>query len=176
MDQREMAASTALSVAIVAAVAIFLREPDVARGHSSPTRSETILGPAAERPTLAGPSSIEPARPRVSESRPQPRAGSALPEPDSGLIPTLAQVEGPEDRPGRGRDFDRVAVVSRRRTVKPTQARSSFTTVEEGESLADVALRVYGDESAKERLWSANRDELPRRDSPLKVGTLLRTP
>jgi hypothetical protein len=39
-----------------------------------------------------------------------------------------------------------------------------------------VALRVYGTADETDGLWRANRDALPRRDSPLSPGTLLRTP
>lgn len=53
--------------------------------------------------------------------------------------------------------------------------RSSLTRVEPGESLADVARRVYGTDD-RERLWRANRDLLPSPDSPLPAGGLLRTP
>ena len=40
----------------------------------------------------------------------------------------------------------------------------------------DVALRVYGTADDVDALWRANRDALPRPDSPLSPGTLLRTP
>ena len=54
--------------------------------------------------------------------------------------------------------------------------RGSVTTVELGESLAEVADRVYGSRASIETLWRANRDQLVRVDSPLAKGTLLRTP
>ncbi|WZO99509.1 hypothetical protein EP7_001116 [Isosphaeraceae bacterium EP7] len=172
-----MAASTALSVVIVAAVAIFLREPDVARRQSRLSRSEPRSKALADQSALVEARVVKPSLPRgvigLSPSRPtvvDPGPSHAV------AASTLAQVEGPEQRPVRDKSVDRVAVVSRRRSIRPTQARGAFTTVEQGESLADVAERVYGDESAKERLWAVNRDELPRRDSPLKAGTLLRTP
>ncbi len=53
---------------------------------------------------------------------------------------------------------------------------SAFTRVENGESLRDIALRVYGSEDALRLLWQANRDELDRPDDPLRVGMVLRTP
>lgn len=55
-------------------------------------------------------------------------------------------------------------------------ARSSFTEVEAGEDLAAVAERVYGARTDRDRLWKANRDLLASPDSPLAVGTILRTP
>jgi hypothetical protein len=54
--------------------------------------------------------------------------------------------------------------------------RSAFTQANEGESLADVAERVYGSSDAIERLWKANRDLLDSRDERLAAGTVLRTP
>jgi hypothetical protein len=48
--------------------------------------------------------------------------------------------------------------------------------VEPNETIADVALRVYGTSEDADALWRANRDTLPRLDSPLSAGTLLRTP
>jgi nucleoid-associated protein YgaU len=45
-----------------------------------------------------------------------------------------------------------------------------------GESLPDIAERVYGSREATESLWKANRDQIERVDSPLAIGTLLRAP
>jgi hypothetical protein len=59
------------------------------------------------------------------------------------------------------------------RTAGP---RGDFTVVEPGETLADVAERVYGSDRAAESLWKANRDQLASLESPLPKGTLLRTP
>jgi hypothetical protein len=67
-------------------------------------------------------------------------------------------------------------VVSEPARPNPLLPRKSFTMVAPGERLADVAQRVYGSPAAVERLWQANRDTLPNRDSPLPSGTLLRTP
>jgi hypothetical protein len=51
-----------------------------------------------------------------------------------------------------------------------------MTRTREGETLADVALRVYGSADRANLLWLANRDFLDRRDDPLRAGTPLRTP
>ncbi len=61
----------------------------------------------------------------------------------------------------------------RSRTARP---RSSATVVEEGESLADVAARVYGSADRVDALWKANRDQLSGPGAPVARGTLLRTP
>ena len=65
------------------------------------------------------------------------------------------------------------------RQGRPTgarQPRSAFTVVEANETITDVALRVYGTADEVDALWRANRDALPRQDSRLSPGTLLRTP
>ena len=56
------------------------------------------------------------------------------------------------------------------------QPRAAFTVVNAAETIQDVALRVYGSTVQVDSLWRANRDALPRRDSPLSTGMVLRTP
>jgi hypothetical protein len=58
--------------------------------------------------------------------------------------------------------------------VAPVQ--EGFTVAFEGETLRDVALRVYGSADEGEALWRLNRDLVGRRDAVLGAGTLLRTP
>jgi hypothetical protein len=60
--------------------------------------------------------------------------------------------------------------------ASPVAPRPTFAIVEQGESLAEVAVRVYGSKDATEALWQANRDQVERVDSPLARGTLLRAP
>lgn len=54
--------------------------------------------------------------------------------------------------------------------------RGAYTESRAGESLPDIALRVYGSAASAKSLWLANRDILDRPDAPLAAGTLLRTP
>jgi hypothetical protein len=54
--------------------------------------------------------------------------------------------------------------------------RSAFTVVEADETIADVAMRIYGTTDEVESLWQANRESLPRKDTPISSGMLLRTP
>jgi hypothetical protein len=55
-------------------------------------------------------------------------------------------------------------------------ARAPFTVVGSGETMADVARRVYGTADDVESLWRANRD-IPREPgSALAPGTVLHTP
>jgi hypothetical protein len=56
------------------------------------------------------------------------------------------------------------------------EPRSAFTVAKVDERIEDVALRVYGTIDESDSLWRANRDTLPRKDSPLLPGMLLRTP
>ncbi len=56
------------------------------------------------------------------------------------------------------------------------EPRSAFTVVRKDETLRDVAVRVYGSADQLDSLWRANRDLLPRADSPLPAGSVLRTP
>jgi hypothetical protein len=58
----------------------------------------------------------------------------------------------------------------------PVIASEGFTQSLEGESLRDVARRVYGSPDEAEGLWRLNRDLIPRREGVLPAGTLLRTP
>ena len=44
---------------------------------------------------------------------------------------------------------------------------------EEGETLRDVAIRVYGSPDATDTLWRLNRDLVGRRDAPLPSGTFI---
>ena len=65
--------------------------------------------------------------------------------------------------------------VSRLRERTDTPA-SEFTTVLKGESLADIAERVYGSRELDNSLWRSNRDQVDRLDSPLHENAILRTP
>jgi nucleoid-associated protein YgaU len=60
--------------------------------------------------------------------------------------------------------------------VAVAEPRGAFTIVRRGESLSDVSKRVYGNVANATDIWTANRDVLDREDSPLRAGTMLRTP
>jgi nucleoid-associated protein YgaU len=51
-----------------------------------------------------------------------------------------------------------------------------FATANPGESLADLAQRVYGEGADLDALWKINRDQLPTKESELRAGMVLRTP
>jgi hypothetical protein len=67
--------------------------------------------------------------------------------------------------------------VSRRsEVVRDPEPRGAFTSVRDGETLADVARRVYGPSGDPNELWLANRDLIGGKNAPLRAGTMLRTP
>ena len=53
---------------------------------------------------------------------------------------------------------------------------SAFTHARPGESLADIAIRVYGSPDSARKIWMANRDLIDSLDAIPPGGTLLRTP
>lgn len=57
-----------------------------------------------------------------------------------------------------------------RKPVRP------YTRVAAGETLGDVALRVYGSPAFQQKLWWSNRDQVRDARAPLEVGSILRTP
>lgn len=65
---------------------------------------------------------------------------------------------------------------SRNASSRVSAARGAFTKTKVGESLANVAERVYGTKSAVDSLWRANRDVLNSPDDPIEAGLILRTP
>ncbi len=55
-------------------------------------------------------------------------------------------------------------------------AHARFTIVGSGETITDVARRVYGSADGADMLWRANRDVVGAPGEPLSPGTVLRTP
>jgi hypothetical protein len=180
---RHVGASFTLSVLAVVFFAVILYEPEHARSPRPSASAEP------SRPDTAGPASA------VARA-PAPTPGVHLTE---GLSGPVAASSAPTDRtvdvaaPRRPAPSPRVAAASSRpqgtngetgpmvrvasnRQARPPARRSAFTEVAAGESLADVAVRVYGTPDATNSLWRANRDVIDGRDASLQAGTLLRTP
>ena len=63
-------------------------------------------------------------------------------------------------------------------TAKVTISRpkAAFDCVRAGETFADVARRVYGENADVQKFWKVNRDEMASPDAEVRVGTVLRTP
>ena len=156
---RHTGVSLALSVLVVGFFAVLLYQPD-----RTPPRP--IPGPGA--PT-AGPS---------SETRPATR-GEASPEPGAIAAPAAAVAHAPI---GLGAGPPSTAGVGGApgpggpRRASSDRPRSPFTEVGPGESLADVAARVYGTTASVPTIWKSNRDILAGQDAPLRAGMVLRTP
>jgi nucleoid-associated protein YgaU len=114
----------------------------------------------------------------VALYRPDPPQGTARPA--ASAVPRSSGVAtGPEPAPApreviAGRVADAPAGPAPRRPAR--RPSGAFTRVAAGESLAEVALRVYGTAEAARTIWQANRDQLDRPDAPLGAGTVLRTP
>ena len=97
------------------------------------------------------------------------------PAPPVASVPSIEPVEAlpPEAPPSIAA---RPAARTEPEPVKPVEPRGAFTRVREGETLTDVARRVYGSDADVKTLWLANRDRLDRLDSPVTAGSILRTP
>lgn len=110
---------------------------------------------------------------RGPDPAPPPTSKPAAPDPAPPPTP-------PPMKPAAAEPVAAVAPAPRIRPVSRTRPaatpRSAFTIVAEGETLDDVASRVYGTADRAESLWRANRDLLGRPRDPLRPGMLLRTP
>lgn len=192
---RHVGASFTLSVFVVGLSAVILYQPE----RPSSSRSSPLIPNTATPIDQADQVADNP--PSVSS---KVTAGELLAEGDRDhtagqRAPSIRQstsVRAVRGRPRRSMDL--VSTVSSKRSAPPhpvgkatvvdssVQAEpfpgrrrfpsSSFTQVDEGESLTDVALRVYGTRDATAALWLANRDIIDHRDLPLNKGMLLRTP
>ena len=60
--------------------------------------------------------------------------------------------------------------------VQPHQPAETYTRARAGESLRDVAERVYGSAEFTHALWQANRDQVADVDQDPAAGLVLRTP
>lgn len=157
---QNVGASFTLSVLLVVFFAVVLYQPD------SPRTPRVTTAPVV--PIEAHP----------------PEAPVAVGAPSSSRDAGLAAVREIARRIPLARPETSVAVNSRQSASRPPEPahpfafepRGVFTVVREGETLSDVARRVYGGEFDANSLWTANRDVLDREDSPLRPGTMLRTP
>jgi hypothetical protein len=151
-----------LSVLIVCCFSVLLY-------HRAPRQPRPRPGVGAVRPEAISKtrSQVEPAE-RVASTR----TGAAEPSVPNPAAPGAAAPT--RERPAADGDAAQPAAPG----LEPSHgnARSAFTTVKDGETLGDVSIRVYGSLDHAELLWRANRDLLPRRDSALRSGEVLRTP
>lgn len=181
---QNVGASFGLSVLTVVFFAVALYQPD-----KPPPTLAASHGPSRVK-------AVEAAPPTASEtpSRSTPKAtadaSTLAPGPKAPVVAARVAVRSRSDVDGRrtvgAPDVPRQrraepvrAAVARpvsRRSPLGVKPRESFTEARRGESLADVAHRVYGSADGANPLWLANRDILERADVALAAGTLLRTP
>jgi hypothetical protein len=174
----------ALSVLIVGVFAVLLHDRD--RGTSPPKPSLPSIARDLPRPRDPGPLT----RTATPPPTPAPRIETSLEAPspkDPGREPQSPRTEPTPTSEDRKSPGSAIGVVGLENSDLPrgqvpklpgrsSRPRGDFTVVESGETLADVAERVYGSTRAAESLWKANRDQLTSLESPLQSGILLRTP
>ena len=175
---QNVGASFGLSVLTVVFFAVVLYQPD--RKAPLPPAGGSSVASAKPVEALPPPEPPRPAMARVSPEPPaltEPLSLAAVPAPPAPSSTGRPEAHARRDAPARA-----AAAVARpvsRRTARtdgPDEPRGAFTRVREGESLPDVALRVYGTARQTRSLWLANRDMVSRADAPLRAGALLRTP
>jgi nucleoid-associated protein YgaU len=164
---RNVGVSFGLSLLTVVFFAVILYHPD--RPPPTPAAVATVEPVEAHAPPDAEP---VPAK-AVATKAP---AGST---PSAGLARAEVAPAVPKRSSTPGVKSARAIAVTRpvsQRAIDIREARGAFTQVRPGESLADVASRVYGSPDSTRTLWLANRDMVDRADTPLSPGALLRTP
>lgn len=172
---RNVTASFSLSVSLVVLFAVLLYQPD---GPIPPSLQDSAVVQADARPSSPNP---EGKRPEPTPGVPLPlsaagdvTSGQRSPSP---TVPEKAAVEvdavGAHAPPAPG---VRVEASKPSPDVVPAQAHSTFTHARPGESLADIAVRVYGSPESAEKVWMANRDLIDAPDAIPPAGALLRTP
>jgi nucleoid-associated protein YgaU len=173
---RQVGPSIVLSVLIVCffAVALFQRDrPRATRDRPRVEPRDAIAGSSpGARPYVDG-SSRRVSAPVTVKGLPETtHVASRAVVQASSVAPAAFQLARAPDEsraePDGPKPQDSVAVAR--------QPRAAFTVVNAAETIQDVALRVYGSTVQVDSLWRANRDALPRRDSPLSTGMVLRTP
>jgi hypothetical protein len=182
-------ASFALSFLLVGVVAVVLYPPAThppspaggapievsalpESGRNAPLPPLTPAVPWSDAPTSTEPGPVSSSPPPdpgglLAAQDPENRAGDPIRRPSLATRPDL-----PTDIPAPMTPA--ISQVTRRSIT--SGPRPPFTTSAAGETLADVARRVYGSPAAAQDLWLANRDHVERLDVPLPAGTLLRTP
>lgn len=182
---RHAPVSFALSFLLVLVFAVVLYRPDTEPTPRLSTTPESLASkvrkdrPEMEQASSLAPSHAFPTIPTFHSHPPlkqrlagEPPAKIARPSAHDrvrgALVPTTLDEPTPPASPSRTPD--------RTETPASHEPRSAFTDVNEGESLVDIARRVYGSSQALERLRTANRDLLGEGQAVLSRGMVLRTP
>ncbi len=170
--------ASALSVLIVGVFAVLLHDRQPPPKASPPLPNKQVIVNDLIRqpksPTTPDVSSSRPAKVSATE-KPVVRAAEVRKPAEPVTPPTsTARVEKRPDTQGSA--TPRPSVSTEPPKSVATSPRGPFTVVQAGETLVEVARRIYGTTDAAETLWRANRDQVAMIDSPLTRGTLLRTP
>jgi hypothetical protein len=179
---RQVGPSIVLSVLIVVFFAVALFQQDAPRTAAPPSGAKA--GPAIASSSPAFPrrsvdrSSLpvvkgDPKEASTESVSPQSRAVvHASSKKAAEITPAVARSirapAEPRTEPPREKLTERIGAAH--------QPRAAFVVVNAAETIEEVAWRVYGTNDQVDSLWRANRDALPRRDSPLTTGMVLRTP
>jgi hypothetical protein len=178
---QNVTASFGLSVLIVVFFAVALYQPD-------PPPPKAVAGSQAPLggPTLASHPESDDRNARLTRGTrhvsPADEAPAQRVERVSRVVRTAPPPSPAMSRPDSSIPAQErlVAVAHPTSRTQPLKPQEAFTQVRPGETLADVAARVYGPATTGggETLWRANRDILdkPSTDAPLRPGTLIRTP
>jgi hypothetical protein len=167
----------ALSVLIVGLFAVLLHD----RGQPTPTKKPIAQNRSASVPdrTIAQVKVVSPRPVREPQlASPPPPASARVVEPATPVRPIESASIPPPEAPSASPVAPKLPASSGgvARSTRALPARTPFTVVLSGETLADVATRVYGSSDSTWELWRANRDQVAQIDSVLARGMLLRTP
>jgi len=137
-----------------------------------PAKTETPPAKTADPPVQGSPAAgLEKAEPVRGAEAPAVPTVTANDGPGPAPSPVATRSADPGSRPKEKPAGPAVGSAPAR-----AAHRSAFTTVQDGETLEDVTIRIYGSSDQIDLLWRSNRDLLPRRNSPLNAGAILRTP
>jgi hypothetical protein len=174
---RQAGPSIVLSVLIVCFFAVALFQRDLPRAQFGrpklpvrDSRARSSLRPALGRSPSGQGTKV---RSRAASAPPDERnegqklSGRQMTQPRGATLPPGKLRQASARAPGQQQPT---------KTVARHGPGSAFTTAQRSESIEDVSARVYGTVEMADWLWRANRDTLPRRDSPVAEGMLLRTP
>lgn len=153
-------------------------DPSLTKAAPPPTPGVPLVEPPTAKPAVAV-EEVRKAPSAVVRSRPEPPRTIAVPiAATAHTAPPVSKKAAMRSRPASSEGLSRVQTASQRKKAVPvpSQPRGAFTEVFEGESMADVAVRVYGNPDATKSLWLANRDIVKAQDEILRGGTFLRTP
>lgn len=172
---RHLGVSVFLSVSIVIFFAVALYQTDgPSEAGGVPPLADHANGTTGQQPA--------PSASNIGEQPPLPPVARTLPASrrTASLEPKVARLESRRGDtptpPSARRPARRAEQLNPREPASAAGAPRGFIQADAGETIADVAVRVYGSADAAGPLWLANRDILPDRDQRLAARTVLRSP